>query len=118
MVVITPFCDWLFTEGNANSTVIAHNGAGYDNKFILKFCLAKGLQPDSFIRQGSRITYMFFRKFNLRFIDSLHFFLQPLTGLSKTYDIDTIKGYFPHHVNTAGNQDYVGKDPRRTLLWA
>ena len=28
------FCDWLFTEENSNSTVIAHNGAGYDNKFI------------------------------------------------------------------------------------
>ena len=25
------FCDWLFTEENANSTVIAHNGSGYDN---------------------------------------------------------------------------------------
>ena len=28
-------CDWLFDKSNANSTVIAHNGAGYDNKFIL-----------------------------------------------------------------------------------
>ena len=34
----TKFCDWLFTDANRNSTVIAHNGAGYDNKFILQYC--------------------------------------------------------------------------------
>jgi hypothetical protein len=33
------FCEWLFQEENGNSTVIAHNGAGYDNKFILQYCL-------------------------------------------------------------------------------
>ena len=53
------FCDWLFSEGNMDSTVIAHNGAGYDNKFILQYCLNKGLIPSAFIRQGSRITYEF-----------------------------------------------------------
>jgi DNA polymerase III epsilon subunit-like protein len=67
------FCDWLFSQQNAGSTVIAHNGAGYDNKFILQYCLFKGLTPSSFIRQGSRITYMRFEKFNIRFIDSYHF---------------------------------------------
>ena len=56
------FCDWLFNGENNNSTVIAHNGAGYDNKFILQYCLFKGLTPSSFIRQGSRITYMTFKK--------------------------------------------------------
>ena len=29
------FGDSLFTDANQNSTAIAHNGAGYDNKFIL-----------------------------------------------------------------------------------
>ena len=53
------FCDWLFTEENSNSTVIAHNGAGYDNKFILQYCLRKGIIPSPFLRQGSRITYEF-----------------------------------------------------------
>ena len=50
------FCDWLFNERNSNSTVLAHNGAGYDNKFILQYCLSKGIVPSAFIRQGSRIT--------------------------------------------------------------
>ena len=68
------FCEWLFTEDNYNTTVIAHNGAGYDNKFILKWCITKkGLLPSSFIRQGSRITYMSFEKFRIRFVDSYIF---------------------------------------------
>ena len=28
------FCNWLFTKENSNSTVIAHDGAGYDFKYI------------------------------------------------------------------------------------
>ena len=93
------FCDWLFTDSNEHSTVIAHNGAGYDNKFILQHCLMRGLTPDNFIRQGSRITYMRFKKYNIRFIDSVHFFLQPLRKLSGTCNIDTIKGHVPHMFN-------------------
>ena len=68
------FCDWLFTKENRDVTVMAHNGAGYDFKFILKYCLNKGLRPSAFIRQGSRITYMHFNSFYIRFIDSYHFF--------------------------------------------
>ena len=48
------FCEWLFTKDNSNSTVIAHNGGGYDNKFILKWCLSTGMKPDCFIRQIGR----------------------------------------------------------------
>ena len=105
------FCDWLFTKENQNSTVIAHNGSGYDFKFILKWCISKGMTPDSYVRQGSRITYMRFNKFHLRFVDSYNFFLEKLSKLSKTYDIDTIKGHFPHHFNTPENHDYVGCIP-------
>ena len=64
------FCDWLFTDANRNTTVIAHNGAGYDNKFILQYCLGKGLIPSTFIRQGSKITYMNFSGLAIRFVDS------------------------------------------------
>ena len=92
----TAFCDWLFTEENQGSTVIAHNGAGYDNKFVLQYCLNKGLTPSSFIRQGSRITYMNFEKYRIRFVDSYHFLLQPLRKLPKTWGIDALKGHFPH----------------------
>ena len=72
------YCDWLFTDkAIRGATVIAHNQSGYDGRFILKWCLSHGLHPDIFIRSGNRIMYMSFHKNNnnLRFVDSLHFFL-------------------------------------------
>ena len=70
---------------------MAHNGSGYDNKFILKYCISKGLIPRKLIRQGSRITYMSFSKYSIRFVDSYLFMSQSLKGLFSTYEIDTIK---------------------------
>jgi hypothetical protein len=34
-----------------------------------------------------------------------------LKKLSSTYNIDTLKGYFPHHFNKPENQTYIGKIP-------
>ena len=54
---------------------------------------------------------MYFKKINIRFIDSYHILLQPLRKLPETYNIDTIKGYFPHHFNRPENQNYIGVIP-------
>ena len=44
------FCDWLFSDsGNYKATVMAHNGSGYDIRFILKWCINHGLDPDVFL---------------------------------------------------------------------
>ena len=56
------FCNWLFDAKNKNSMVFAHNAAGYDNKFVIKWCLEKCLPPSKYIRQGSRITLMTLKK--------------------------------------------------------
>ena len=61
---------------NAHGTIIAHNQAGYDGKFILSYCINASLIPSKYIQQGNRIS-MYFNKFHLRFIDSLDFFLCP-----------------------------------------
>ena len=58
---------------------------------------------------------MEFLKFHIRFVDSLHFFLEPLKNLSSTYNIDTLKGFFPHFFNTPEHQDYVGKVPSEDM---
>ena len=73
------------------------------------------MHPTKFIRQGSRIMYMEFKKFHIRFVDSLHFFLEPLKNLSYTYNIDTLKGFFPHLFNTKENQNYVGAAPSEEM---
>ena len=67
--------------------------------------------PDQLVKQGSRLTYMFLVKNKLRFIDSLSFFQCSLAKLSKTFNIETVKGYFPHYFNTKENQNYIGDIP-------
>ena len=85
---VDAFCKWLFRKENVGATVLAHNAAGYDTKFIHKWCILKqGKRPDKMIRQGSRITCIHFKKFELRFIDSYNFFMSPLKKLSNTYGI-------------------------------
>ena len=55
------FCDWLFSEPQTcKATVTAHNGSGYDFRFILKWCTNHGLHPDVFTRSGRRLMYMYF----------------------------------------------------------
>jgi hypothetical protein len=105
------FCNWLFREENKYCTVLAHNQGGYDGKFILSWMLRNQLPPKTYIQQGSRITYMTTHKFYLRFVDTLNFFLCPLSDLSATYGIIDEKGYFPHHFNIVSNQKYIGLIP-------
>ena len=109
---VDSFCKWLLHERNKGAIIMAHNAAGYDSKFIHTWMIQnKGKRLDKVIRQGSRITYMYCKKFEQHFIDSYNFFMSPLKKLSETYVIDTLKGYFPHHFNTVENQDYIGKLP-------
>ena len=115
---VEQFCNWLFTPEHATSTVIAHNQAGYDGRFILQWCLKRGMHPSKYIRQGSRIMYMEFAKYHIRFVDSYHFFLEPLKSPSKTYNIDTLKGFFPHFFNRPENQDYIGTVPSQEMFGA
>ena len=61
---------------------MAHNQAGYDGKFILSWFISHGKTPDKFVQQGSKLTYFYIRKSDLRFIDSLSFFLCLLSELS------------------------------------
>ena len=42
-------------------------------------------------------------------------FLEPLKNLSSTYNIDTLKGFFPHFFNTEENQSCVGKVPSEAM---
>ena len=106
------FGNWLFTEQNKNNTVMAYNGSGYDNKFILKWCLEHGLEPSSIIEQGTGITYLRYKKFNIRFIDPCKHMNARLKDLPKMLGLgDLKKGDFPHMFNTPENQNYIGPIP-------
>ena len=52
----TDFCKWLVDKQDNDCTLMAHNGAGYDHKLFLQWCIKPGLNPDMILRQGSIIT--------------------------------------------------------------
>ena len=66
---VNEFCNWLFSGKITNATVMAHNQAGYDGRFIFQWCLRHNMRPTKFIRQGSRLMYMEFSKFRIEFTD-------------------------------------------------
>ena len=62
---INKCCDFLFRgQTHRYSAVIAHNGSGYDNKFILNWAINHGTYPHTYIRQGSGIIYKTYRNNN------------------------------------------------------
>ena len=42
------FFNWIFTSENPNSTVIAHNGSGYDSKLIVRNAIESGKYPHTY----------------------------------------------------------------------
>lgn len=105
------FCDFLRESQNEGCTFIAHNSKGFDSYFILKNFVERGIIP-YVIECGTKIMYMAFKKFKIRFVDSINHISGRLADFPKTFGLEELKkGYFPHLFNIPENQDYVGKIP-------
>ena len=108
------FCKWVFTKKHKGYTIIAHYGKGYDFQFVQEWLVAhtQTAKPNV-ILNGQKILQLEVKKdYNIRFIDSISFTLQPLRDFPKTFGITELaKGYFPHEFNTDANQNYVGIYP-------
>jgi len=109
---IVEFCEWAFSECNKGYTFIAHNGKGYDYKFIIRWLYEETDYQPFIIFGGQKIMYMSIPELNIRFIDSLCFLTMPLKAFPKTFgEKELKKGYFPHWFNTKENWDYEGPMP-------
>ena len=106
------FCTWIFTKHHKNYTVIAHYGKGYDFQFVHEWLVTHGVKP-SVILNGQKILKLEVKLYyNIIFIDSISFTMQPLKDFPKTFGLEELtKGYFPHEFNKPENQDYIGKYP-------
>ena len=109
---VDEFCTWIFTKRHKDYTVIAHYGKGYDFQFVQEWLVAHNVKPNV-ILNGQKIILLEVKKdYNIRFIDSISFTMQPLRDFPKTFGlVELAKGYFPHKYNTDENQNYVGKYP-------
>lgn len=109
---IEQFTDWLLNKNNA--IVIAHNFKAYDGILLMKHILESRIPCDEkktlrIISNGNKIISLLFR--TLKFVDSYSFIASSLASFSKTFNIKTVKGFFPHLFNSILNQNYVGTYP-------
>ena len=109
---IYEFCEWAFHERHKGYTFIAHNGRGYDYKFIIRWIFDNTEYKPFTIFAGAKIMTMSVQELRIRFIDSLSFLTMPLKAFPKTFgEKELKKGYFPHWFNTKENWSYEGPMP-------
>ena len=108
---ITRFGDYLYKrlakdaeKKKARIIAFAHNFGGYDGHFVMKDILERDYKPE-LVMTGSRILKMDVG--NIRFLDTLSLFQQPLASLPKSFGFQNkvVKGYFPHLFNKPENFD-------------
>ena len=108
---IESFCEFVFSPQCSGYTFIAHNAKAFDNYFVLKYCVARGIIPYT-IKNGAKIMYMSFRKNKVKFLDSVNHIPGKLANFPKTFGFTELKkGYFPHLYNIPQNQKYIGEIP-------
>ncbi len=109
---ISEFCEWAFQKKHKGYTFIAHNGRGYDYKFIIRWVFDNTEYKPFTIFAGAKIMCMSVKELGIRFIDSLSFLTMPLKAFPKTFGIKELKkGFFPHWFNTKENWSYEGPMP-------
>jgi len=109
---IEEFCEWAFRKEHKGYTFIAHNGRGYDYKFIIRWIFDNTLHKPFTIFAGCKIMCMSITALKIKFIDSLSFLTMPLKAFPKTFGLAELrKGYFPHWFNTKENWNYEGSMP-------
>ena len=108
------FCKWIFTKQHKGYTVIAHYGKGYDFQFVQEWLVSHNVKPDVILNGQKILQLQVKRDYNIRFIDSISFTMQPLKQFPKTFGLTELsKGYFPHEFNRPLNQDYIGEYPHK-----
>ena len=109
---INEFCLWAFSKENKSHTFIAHNGKGYDYRFIIRWIYDNTIYKPFIIWGGEKIMTMSIQELGIRFVDSLCFLTMPLKDFPKTFGLTNIKkGFFPHWFNTKANWSYKGVMP-------
>jgi DNA polymerase family B len=100
-----------------NHKVYIHNLANFDGIFLMKILIKLG-EVKPIMNKGKLITIQF--KFNnpnsdkaivIHFRDSYQILKSSLDKLGKNFQVDTLKGKFPHRFVTEVGLDYIGAMP-------
>ena len=119
------FLNWITQYNKGNNILGAHNGSGYDSKFILYHTQKHFLKDhiDVIMRGQKILSLKIGAKTTARctFIDTLNHLPGPLKKLAGDFCKgengvdDLMKGYFPHKFNTVENYTYDGKLPSKEM---
>lgn len=116
--------DWvqhMLLPIHKGKTFIFHNGRGFDFHPIFNELMLIGrcVKP---IMTGRKVIFMnvpekilFSARSGRRFIDSVNFLPMPLKAFSKTFNLQVVKGFYPHFFNTKENAFYVGDLPGKSF---
>jgi len=116
------FLQFATTFNKGNNVFVAHNGSGFDSKFVYAEALKMKI-PNSHILRGTNfisLTLGDSRSQKTKFLDSMLHLPGSLSGLAdgffgkspdKNLRESLSKGYFPHSFNSVENQNYIGPIP-------
>ena len=109
---LNSFCEFIISEGNFGSTIIAHNQRAFDLILLSGELLKYGIVPQ-IINDGAKILCLTIEEANIRFIDSLSFISTKLSQFDKCFQLKTRKGYFPFEFLNSldDHESYVGPYP-------
>jgi len=102
---------YLAEKNDALVYIFDHNFKSYDGHFILQDVFNRDFRGIEPIPNGSEVIKI--NDGNVRFIESLSFFLLPLPAMPKAFGLERLveKGFCPFLLNNKEEIDYVGDLP-------
>jgi len=105
------FMHFAISHNFGKNIFIAHNGSGYDTRFVYEWACKNLLDRQvKTIITGCKIMELSLNSLT-KFRDSMLHLPGSLARLAKGFNLKMTKGYFPHLFNTVENQEYVGRIP-------
>ncbi len=116
-VDVDVFCEFLYTSPKFDdSSILAHNGGGYDHQEVLRFCERRGINYRTTPHPMSQHKFLQLEFSSAagkprRLIDFMAFVSNSLKRIGEDFQLPVQKGDFPHNFSREQNQAYVGPIP-------
>jgi len=107
----------LGNEKFRGTTLLAHNGGGYDHIMVQKFLECNSIEHTTIPRPNTlhkclELTIVCDEKEdNIRFVDFMMYMTNSLKNIAKAFKLPTLKGDFPHNFSVSTNTEYIGRLP-------
>lgn len=100
------------------SVILAHNGGGYDNLFVVRYLEDNNIAHSTIPRPGTIHKYLSVdividtkNKFNIKFLDFMMMMTDSLKNIGKAFKLNVCKGDFPHNFSSDDHVNYIGPLP-------